>query len=76
MVGRAAYIADSPLLLGVRWLRIELSLSVAMMYDWRSRGVTGDDMNVKERKKVQKEDVGKNVTKPKTMSRGPLLGLH
>ncbi len=50
--GRAAYIADSPLLLGVRWLRIELSLSVAMMYECKSRGVTGDEMNIKESKKL------------------------
>ncbi len=52
MVGRAAYIADSPLLLGVRWLRIELSLSVAMMYECKSRGVTGGEMNIKERKNL------------------------
>lgn len=33
MAGKAAYIADSPLLLDVRWLRMELSLSVAMIYE-------------------------------------------
>ena len=36
--GKAAYIADSPLLLGVRWLRMELSLSVAMIYRCDKRG--------------------------------------
>ena len=34
-VGRAAYIAESPLLPGVRWLRIELSRSVAMFANER-----------------------------------------
>ena len=34
-MGKAAYIADSPLLLGLRWLRMELSLSVAMMDECR-----------------------------------------
>lgn len=29
--GKAAHIAESPLLLGVRWLRIEFSRSVAMV---------------------------------------------
>lgn len=45
MAGKAAYIADSPLLLDVRWLRMELSLSVAMIYEgkeeknkWRWEG--------------------------------------
>ena len=33
--GKKAHIADNPLLPGVRWLRIELSLSVAMMLDER-----------------------------------------
>ena len=66
LVGKAAYIADSPLLLGLRWLRIELSLSVAMMDECRSNQKTGDGINVKEREgKEEKlnEDVGKSVTK-------------
>lgn len=33
--GKKAHIADKPLLPGVRWLRIELSRSVAMMSDER-----------------------------------------
>jgi len=32
---KAAYIADNPLFPGVRWLRIELSLSVAMIRCYR-----------------------------------------
>lgn len=38
--GQAAYIADNPLLLGVRWLRMELSLSVAMIYGYDTRRAT------------------------------------
>lgn len=30
-MGEKAYIADNPLLLGLRWLRMELSLSVAIV---------------------------------------------
>lgn len=31
--GKKAYMVDNPLLPGVRWLRIELSRSVAMVLD-------------------------------------------
>ena len=33
--GKKTHIADNPLLPGVRWLRIELSRSVAMVLDER-----------------------------------------
>ena len=50
--GGAAYIADSPLLVGVMWLRMELSLSVAIIAEHiRSRRMTGDEKNAEERKK-------------------------
>lgn len=55
-----AYIADSPLLLGVRWLRMELSLSVAMLYECKSMRVTGNEMCVEKRKMVWEKDVGKS----------------
>ena len=65
MAGKAAYIADSPLLLGLRWLRMELSLSVAMIEERQSVRVTGEGMNVEE-KEEEKEKVvgcgGKSVT--------------
>ena len=55
-MGETAYIADSPLLLGVRWLRMELSLSVAMIYECKSRRVTGDETNEKERKGKERKE--------------------
>ena len=60
--GEAAYIVDSPLLLGVRWLRMELSLSVAIFKKYTRRGAADDGTSVEERKKLWKEDVGKSVT--------------
>ena len=57
LVGKAAYIADSPLLLGLRWLRMELSLSVAMMDECRSNQKTGDGIDVEQ----GKERKGRNV---------------
>lgn len=33
MWGRGAYIADKPLLAGVKWFKIVLSLSVAILVD-------------------------------------------
>ena len=50
MWSKAAYIADSPLLLGLRWLRMELSLSVAMIYDCTSRRLTGEEVDIEEKK--------------------------
>ena len=50
-MGQAAYIADSPLLLGLRWLRMELSLSVAMIYDCTRRRLTGEEVDVEEKRK-------------------------
>ena len=50
-MGQAAYIADSPVLLGLRWLRIELSLSVAMIYDCTRRRMTGEEADVEEKEK-------------------------
>ncbi len=55
MAGEAAYIVDSPLLLGVRWLRMELSLSVAIFTDYTRREATNDGTSVEERKKLWKE---------------------
>ena len=50
-VGKATYIADSPLLLGLRWLRMELSLSVAMIYNCTRRRLTGEEVDVEEKRK-------------------------
>lgn len=57
---------------------MELSLSVAMIYVCKCRRMTGDGMNVKEKCKWEKGDVGKEECerKRKTVSRGPFSGLH
>ena len=52
MAGKVTYIAESPLLLGVRWLRMELSLSVAMIDVRKSRVLANTGMNVEERNKM------------------------
>ena len=53
-MGEAAYIAASPVLLGLRWLRMELSLSVAIIYDCMSIRLTDDGVDVEERKKMER----------------------
>lgn len=60
--GKAAYMADSPLLPGVRWLRMELSLSLAIISSMK--GNTGQVSRRRSYKlRRRPENVEKRMTK-------------